>query len=266
MRKFHDVYKEKQNRAVELFESKVLGDFKYVYGTLLDKYSITDFYNLNEEEQVTFLAELNSYWSEEEGISERGQKFVRTRSDVLSESSTTLQKKNFLKNRASVIISESLRQAGVKWQIYDVIDEMYKEVEAGGLTDVLSPDLITDIIKESFVSSLNSFMKEMRYELNESAKEVDLNEEKKNPDAKVRNRGNVVFPAGSKKVKDDKDHFPINNKAQARNALARANQYKKSPSWYAGSLDELVKRVASAVKGKYKGIQVSEDSEKPGKK
>jgi len=266
MRKFHTVYKEKQNRAAELFESKVLGDFKNVYSTLLDKYSITDFYNLNEEEQLTFLAELNSFWSEEEGLSEKGEKFIRTRSDVLSESSTTLQKKNFLKNKASVIISESLRQGGVKWKIYDIIDEMYNEIQANDINEVLSPNVITDIIKESFVSSLNVFMREMRHELTESAKEVDEEiNEKKNPNAKVRNRGDVVFPAGSKKVKDDKDHFPINSQAQARNALARANQYSKSPSWYDGSLQELVDKVASAVKRKYKGIDVSEKAKKPGK-
>lgn len=261
MRKFHTVYKEKQNRAAELFEAKVVNEFKDVYSTLLDKYSITDFYALNEEEQMTFLAELNSYWSEEEGVSEKGQKFLRTRSDVLSESSTTLQKKNFLKDKASVIISESLRQGGVKWKIYDIIDEMYKEIRATDINEVLAPNIITDIIKESFVNSLNKFMKEMRYELTESAKEVD-NEinEKKNA-----NRGDVVFPAGNKKVKDNKDHFPINNKAQARNALARASQYSKSPSWYDGSLDELVSKVASAVKRKYKDIEVSKKGEKPGK-
>jgi len=181
MRKFHTVYKEKQNRAAELFEAKVVNEFKDVYGTLLDKYSITDFYTLNEEEQMTFLAELNTYWSEEGGISDKGQKFLRTRSDVLSESSTTLQKKNFLKDKASVIISESLRQGGVKWKIYDIIDEMYNEIQATDINEVLAPDVITNIIKESFVSSLNQFMKEMRHELTESAKEIDeedVNEKK----------------------------------------------------------------------------------------
>jgi len=48
--------------------------------------------------------------------------------------------------------------------------------------------------------------------------------EKLDPKAKVRNRGVVVFPAESDKVLDNKDHFPINNLRQARNALSRANQ------------------------------------------
>lgn len=88
---------------------------------------------------------------------------------------------------------------------------------------------------------------------------------KKNPKARVRNRGDVVFPAESKSVKDDKDHFPINSKSQAQNALARANQYKSSPSWYTGSLENLVKKVASAVHKKYPGIEISEKAKKPGK-
>ena len=89
--------------------------------------------------------------------------------------------------------------------------------------------------------------------------------EEKDPDAEVRNRGDVVFPAGSSKVKDDKDHFPINSEPQARNALARASQYSSAPSWYEGSLDSLVKAVQRKVKGKYPGIETSEKSAKPGK-
>jgi len=88
---------------------------------------------------------------------------------------------------------------------------------------------------------------------------------KKDPKAKVRNRGDVVFPAGSKSVKDDKDHFPINSKAQARNALARASQYSSVPKWYAGGLKSLVKAVQRKVKAKYPGIETTKKSAKPGK-
>ena len=149
MRKFHQIYKEKQNKSNELFETKVLSDFKNVYSTLLDKYSIVDFYNLNEEEQITFLAELNSYWSEEQGLLEKGKKFLRIRSDVLSETSTTLQKKNFLKKKTSTVINESLRQSQIKWKLYDIIDEMYSEIQASNVADILSPNNIIEIVKES---------------------------------------------------------------------------------------------------------------------
>lgn len=89
----------------------------------------------------------------------------------------------------------------------------------------------------------------------------------KKPDSKaaVRNRGKVVFPANSSSVKDKKDHFPINSAAQARNALARANQYSSAPEWYKGSLQSLVSAVARAVKSHYPSIDVSKKSEKPGK-
>ena len=262
IKKFNDLYKEKQVRSNELLEGKLLNEFKSVYGTLLEKYSISDFYTLNEEEQVTFLAELNSYWNDIEGLSDKGKKFIQIRSDVLSESSTSLQKKNYLKNKTSKIISETIRQSELKWKLYDIINEMYNEIQAKGITDILSPDNISDIIQESFKVSLDSFVKEIRTELNESAKEVDaniLNEKKKekakDPDAEVRNRGDVVFSAESKLVKDKKDHFPCNNIAQGRNSLARVEQYSSVPSWYNGTLTELKTKVKSFVHKKYPSIK-----------
>lgn len=87
----------------------------------------------------------------------------------------------------------------------------------------------------------------------------------KDPKAKVRNRGDVVFPAESSLVKDDKDHFPINSESQARNALARASQYKSAPDWFKGSLKKLVTTVASKVHKKYPSIDITEAGKTPGK-
>jgi len=101
-------------------------------------------------------------------------------------------------------------------------------------------------------------------DLYERTKSVDLevDEAKKgrkhDPRAKVRNRGKCIFPAESPKVKDDKDHFPINDIDQARNALARVAQYDKAPDWYRGSLSQLQKKVRQTVKKEYPSIDVSE--------
>jgi len=84
---------------------------------------------------------------------------------------------------------------------------------------------------------------------------------KTDPKAKVRNKPSPVFPAGSKDVTDKKDHFPLGSISQAGNSLARAAQYKKSPSWYKGSLASLQKKVRSAVKAKYPSISVKGLSE-----
>jgi len=92
-----------------------------------------------------------------------------------------------------------------------------------------------------------------------------LNERKKDPEAKIRNRGDVVFPAEGKNVNDNKDHFPINSKKQAINALARVNQYSSAPDWYTGSLKTLVDNVVKAVKNKYSSIEISPEAKKPGK-
>ncbi len=90
-------------------------------------------------------------------------------------------------------------------------------------------------------------------------------EKKLNPKAKVRNRGFVVFPAESKNVTDNKDHYPITDEAQARNALARASQHKSVPPWYSGSLKNLVSKVQKAVKKKYPSIETTKASKTPGK-
>src|SRR5579859_2028364 len=91
---------------------------------------------------------------------------------------------------------------------------------------------------------------ETKYDSDES--EVS---DKKNldPTAKLRNRGTVVVPA--KKTKDkSKDHYPINNIDQARNALARVHQYDKAPSWWKGSLKELQDLVSRKVHAKFPSI------------
>ena len=90
--------------------------------------------------------------------------------------------------------------------------------------------------------------------------EAKKKEKKKlDPKAKVRNRGTVCVPAES--AKDKKDHFPINDEGQARNALARVQQLSSAP-WYKGSLEGLKALVARKVKAKYPGIDVGGKKEK----
>lgn len=85
------------------------------------------------------------------------------------------------------------------------------------------------------------------------------------PKAKVRSRGKCALPAEHPKVKDKKDHYPLNDIAQARNALARVNQMKSSPDWFNGTLQQLVNTVVRAVKKEFPSIEVSEKAKKPGK-
>lgn len=79
-------------------------------------------------------------------------------------------------------------------------------------------------------------------------------------DAKERSRPNPVFDHTDPKVLDNADHFPINTEKRARAALSYANHYSESPEWYDGSLKELKKKVADAVKKAYPDIEVSEES------
>jgi len=77
-------------------------------------------------------------------------------------------------------------------------------------------------------------------------------------------KGDFVFGKDHPKVKDNKDHFPLNTRGRGANALAQASKFKKVPSWYKGSLEELVSAVQRAVKKKYKGIETTKASKKPG--
>lgn len=80
--------------------------------------------------------------------------------------------------------------------------------------------------------------------------------------AKVRNRPDPVFDSKNSKVKDNKDHFPLGSESQARNAIARVNQYDSVPDWYDGSLKSLQDAVIRAVKKKYPDIEISDKAKK----
>lgn len=169
MRKFRAVFKEKQNLSEGLREKNVLGSFEKVYSALLEKYEISNFKNLDEKYQTVFLAELNSYWDEKQGILPRGQKFLDGNSDLLNENSTSDQKKNYMKKRTVPAITETFRQSGLKYRLYNIIDEMYKGIGADDLSDVLSAKEMTEIMVESFRESVKSFMTEVKYELTENS-------------------------------------------------------------------------------------------------
>jgi hypothetical protein len=83
-----------------------------------------------------------------------------------------------------------------------------------------------------------------------------LTEAEKKKSAKVRNKPSPIFDAKSPKVSDDKDHFPIGTINQARNALARCQQYDSVPPWYKGTLKQLHAAVSRAVHAKYPSIDV----------
>jgi len=121
---------------------------------------------------VAFLRELNEYWTEEEGLSGKGAKFLKTKSAMLTESSTSLQKKSYLKNKATTVISEVLRQSDVKTKLYSILDEMYKSTGSKEIGEVLPTDAITGTILESFGTALQDLMTEMVYELSPE----DINE------------------------------------------------------------------------------------------
>lgn len=170
MRKFGEVYKKKMNEAEELHESMIVEDFRKIYNALLEHYNLTAIHDLNEKSQVAFLTELNQYWSEDEGLSELGENFLKKRTPRLNENSTPLQKKNYLKDRSALLLSETLRQNDIKHRLYTVLDEMFTQIKGEDISDVLSPKMIGDIVTEAFADSLDEFIMNIRKELTESTK------------------------------------------------------------------------------------------------
>ena len=170
MRKFDTVFKEKVNESEKIHEAKIVGEFKRIYNALLEHYNLTAIHDLNEKSQISFLTELNQYWSEESGLSEMGNSFLQKRSLRLNENSTPLQKKNYLKSKTVLLLNETLRQHDIKYKIYNIIDEMYTQIKGSSVNDILSPDMIHVIIQEAFNESITKFTDNIKLEISESAK------------------------------------------------------------------------------------------------
>jgi hypothetical protein len=170
MRKFVDLYKEKLNESESRREAKILNDFQTVYNAMLEHYGLKSVNQLNERSQTSFLTELNRYWSEESGLSEKGQNFLEKRSMELNESSTATQKKNFLRVKSYAVINETLRQSNLRNKLYDVVDEIYTQTNAKDIRGILPVESMESIIAESFQKAINSFLSNISTELNESVK------------------------------------------------------------------------------------------------
>ena len=209
MRKFNAVFKEKQSISDQVLEERLLNEFKDVYSDLLEQYNITEFHDLDENTQVAFLRELNEYWTEEKGLSKKGINFLKTKSSLLTEDSTPLQKQSYLRNKATTVISETLRQTDIKGKLYDILDDMFKNTKSSDITEVLSADSITGIILESFGISLQDLLTEMVYEL--TPETTELNERVFSDEQREK------LAKGGEAMKDGS--FPIVNKKDLRNAI-----------------------------------------------
>ena len=170
MKRFGNVLKNKQKKHNLVQEKKILIGFKKVYNALLEKYNTSSFHDIQNDHKQVFLAELNSFWSEDKGILKKGKLFLKGNSDILNEQSTNIQKKQYMKKRITPLISEVLRQSNLKWKMYDVLDEVYKGTNSQSLNDIMESDEILNTILESFQISLKSFMQEVQFELTENSK------------------------------------------------------------------------------------------------
>jgi len=172
MRKFGDLYKEKLNESESRQENRLLEEFGSVYNVMLGHYGLKSVHQLDEASQISFLTELDRYWNDLEGLTERGRQFMSNRSMELNERSTTEQKKNFLRAKTRAIVSETLRQSDVKYKLYEVLDQIYRQTKARDIRGILPTETIKSVLQESFGGALSSLIEEMNGELSESAKEA----------------------------------------------------------------------------------------------
>ena len=91
--------------------------------------------------------------------------------------------------------------------------------------EVTSESLVKEAKKKEEVKGKKKFFPFwLKNKKTDSSKDSNSAKDKKvDPKAEVRNRGDACVPA--EKAKDKKDHFPINNENQARNALAQVNKF-----------------------------------------
>lgn len=170
MRKFSTVLKEKQTESIKLHESKILSDFSRIYDKMLEAYETVSVNNLDDTTKAAFMTELNEYWNEDEGMNDRGRNYLNDNCVALTEKSTSLQKKKYLKKKASIVIESNFNRSNLKYNLYDVLDEMYKQINGENIKDVLSPKAIVEILKESMDKVTADFIKNVEMELTESSK------------------------------------------------------------------------------------------------
>ena len=123
---------------------------------------------------------------------------------------------------------------------------------------------LESLLGRTNVASKASSLQKLASELTKTRMFISAGE--KDPKAKVRNKSSAIFDNKHPKVKDDKDHFPIDTAGKARNALARCKQFSAAPPWWSGSLKDLQSAVSKAVKAKYPSIDVGGKGDKKDKK
>lgn len=120
------------------------------------------------------------------------------------------------------------------------------------MCESLSRTEIHNVLKEpSFRKSKNGIETDIIFKDENTVKEVI--------DFK---KSDFIFPREHYKVKDNKDHFPINDLAHGRNALAQVAKYDAAPDWYDGTLTRLKDTVKREVAKKFPSIEVSENTSK----
>lgn len=165
---------------------------------------------------------------------------------------------NFRGNKNGIVISIYRLDSG-RYELTDYVGSKkeYNEFKKG---DTMSEN--RSIVK-AVLDGNWAHLKDVADTMIVNSLEARINEKKSqiiasiNEAAEEKSGGTLCGKVNSK-VTDGGEHFPINDLAHAKNALARVAQTAKH-EWWDGTKEDLIKAVHKAVKAKFPSIEVTEE-------
>jgi len=169
MKKFVDVVKKQEQQQNSTKDIAITESFKTVYGNLLSDYKVTSIQQLTKTDLKAFECHVSQYFDNYNGLTEAGKNYVRTRALDLNESSSPIQKANYLKTKLASKLNVIMNEHTIKYSVYEAIDEIYSATKAVRIGDVLTPETVGKLVKENLEAKINSIVEHIMIELKESS-------------------------------------------------------------------------------------------------
>ena len=174
MKKFSEVYKSEKQKVLNDRKARNINDYKAIKNALMEAYHTTDPNSLPNKKKKAFITSLNECYKKDKGLTAKGRKFLETHVLTLNENSTEEQKRYYLRKKINESVSLNLEGSGIKESITSIIDEMYKDIKASNISQVLSPSLIANIIRDTLITQVDRYMIPIYSELSDIPLDDDV--------------------------------------------------------------------------------------------
>lgn len=166
MRKFNDVYTDKLNESIKEKENRVVAEYRTILEALMEDNNVQYIADLKTDEKASFDSKLSECFDMENGITEKGKSYLQNRKNFLTESSTTTERKEYLKERIFKVVEGKMYTQALKDGVYLAINDLYEGVNACKLTDALTIEEIEECICECVTQHVkNTLIKEFKNEI-----------------------------------------------------------------------------------------------------